>query len=176
MSQTEELLNSLSETVVEHEHPVVDTDSYFMINPETRAIECASRYKNVLMQYDHNSQRYTFALPRYIDGHDMSLCTSVVVNYDNVEDQTEMVNSSFYDVNDLKIDPDNSDMILCSWLISRSATQLAGVLSFSIEYKCTDSDGNVTYEFGTDSYSDVVVKPRKKNAEAEVTEHVDVLE
>lgn len=176
MSQAEELLNSLSETVVEHEHSVVDTDSHFTINPDTRMIESTSRYKNVLMQYDHNSQRYTFELPRYIDGHDMSLCTSVVVNYDNVEDQTEMVNSSFYDVDDLKVDPDNSDMVLCSWLISRASTQLAGILSFSIEYKCTDDEGNVTYEFGTDTFSDVTVKPRKKNVEAEITEHVDVLE
>lgn len=176
MSQAEELLNSLSETTSGHEHDVPDTDSYFSINPDTRVIESTSRYRNVLMQYDHNSQRYTFELPRYIDGHDMSLCTSVVVNYDNIEDQTETTNSSFYDVEDHRVNPDNPDMVLSSWLISRAATQLAGKLSFSIEYKCTDSDGNVTYEFGTDVFDEVTIKPRKKNSDAEVTEHVDLLE
>lgn len=176
MSQAEELLNSLSETAVEHEHPVVDTDTYFSINPNTRAIESTSRYKNVLMQYDHNSQRYTFELPRYIDGHDMSLCTSVVVNFDNIETETESINSGSYDMLDLKVNPKNPEMVISSWLISRASTQLAGTLSFSIEYKCADDEGNVTYEFGTDVFSDVTIKPRKKNSEAAVTEHVDILE
>lgn len=75
MSLAEELLSTLSEDVVEHKHPVIDTDERFVIDPATREITCASRRENVLMQYDHNSQRYTFELPRYIDGHDMSpLC------------------------------------------------------------------------------------------------------
>lgn len=176
MSLAEEMLNTLNEGVSEHSHSVSDTDSYFTINPDTREIESTSRYRNVLMQYDHNSERYTFSLTRYIDGHDMSLCNSVVVSYDNIEDQTETTNSSFYDVDDLRIDPANSEMVIASWLVSRAATQLAGKLSFSIEFKCVDSDGNVTYEWATNTFNDITIHPRKKNTDAEVTEHVDLLE
>ena len=189
MSLAEELLNTVSENVVTHKHTVTDTDPYFSINPETRAIESTSLYNIVLMQYDHNSQRYTFELPRYIDGHDMSLCTSVVVNYDNIEinataeaveveiePESPRINSSSYDMTDLRINPDNPEMVISSWLVSRESTQLAGNLSFSIEYKCTDSEGNVTYEFGTDNFADITVKPRKKNSEAAITPYADVLE
>lgn len=176
MSLAEEMLNTLNEGVSEHSHSVSDTDSYFTINPDTREIESTSRYRNVLMQYDHNSERYTFSLTRYIDGHDMSLCNSVVVSYDNIEEQTETTNSSFYDVDDLRIDPANSEMVIASWLVSRAATQLAGKLSFSIEFKCVDSDGNVTYEWATNTFNDITIHPRKKNTDVEVTEHVDLLE
>lgn len=176
MSLAEEMLNTLNEGVSEHSHSVSDTDSYFTINPDTREIESTSRYRNVLMQYDHNSERYTFSLPRHIDGHDMSLCNSVVVSYDNIEDQTETTNSSFYDVDDLRVDPANSEMVIASWLVSRAATQLAGKLSFSIEFKCIDDDGNVTYEWATNTFNDITIHPRKKNTDAEVTEHVDLLE
>ncbi len=175
MSKVEELLSSLTA----HEHQVIDTDSYFEIDPATRDITRTTRHKNVLMQYDHNSQRYTFKLPRYIDGHDMALCTSVVVNFDNIDDSDPdnvIVNSGPCDMEDLRVNPDDAETVISSWLISRASTQLAGTLSFSVEYKCVDDEGNVVYEWGTNIYSDVEVKPRKKNADATIAEHVDILE
>ena len=172
MSQVEELLTSL----VQHIHPVSDTDEYFVIDPTTRNIERSTRYSNVLMQYDHNSERYTFKLPRYIDGHDMSKCTSVVVNFDNIEAETGKINSGPHDMDDLRINPDDTETVISSWLISRDSTQLAGILSFSIEYKCVDDEGNAVYEWGTNIYDEVEVKPRKKNSEAVISEHVDILE
>lgn len=74
MSQAEVLLNSLTEVVIEHKHAVPDSDTYFMINPYTREIENTNYNKTVLMRGDHNSERFTFEIPRYVDGHDMSLC------------------------------------------------------------------------------------------------------
>ena len=85
MSQAEELLNGMSEEVPVHSHPVPDTDTYFIIDPITRKIENTNRKKNVIMQYDHNSERLTFELPRFVDGHDMLECTSITVNVDNLE-------------------------------------------------------------------------------------------
>lgn len=183
MSQVEELLNSVAE-VPAHTHPVPDTDTYFIIDPITRRIENTTRKKNVIMQYDHNSERFTFELPRYIDGHDMLECTSVTVNVDNIEtvetDGIEVteprVNSDAPDMTDLRQHPDNPDKVISSWLISRNSTQLAGILSFHIEYKCVDSNGNVVYEWGTDTYDEIEIKARKKNGETVVTEYADLLE
>lgn len=184
MSQAEALLNSMSEGVPVHTHPVPDTDTYFVIDPITRKIENTNRKKNVIMQYDHNSERFTFELPRYIDGHDMLECSSVTVNVDNIEvvesDSADVIepyiNSDAPDMTDLRVHPNDPEKVISSWLISRNSTQLAGILSFHIEYKCVDSDGNVVYEWSTDTYDEIEIRARKKNGEAAVAEYNDVLE
>ena len=178
MSLAEDLLNSIAEEIPAHDHSVTDSDTYFVINPITRTIENPRGAKNVIMQYDHNSERLTFELPRYIDGHDMLECTSVTVNVDNIEVDVEepRINSDAPDMTDLRVHPSNSDKVISSWLISRNSTQLAGILSFSIEYKCVDINGNVVYEWSTDAYEAIQVKARKKNGTAAVIEHTDILE
>lgn len=181
MNLAEELLNSVSEDIPVHTHPVPDTDTYFVIDPITRQIENTNRKKTAIMQYDHNSERFTFELPHYIDGHDMLECTSITVNVDNIEvidDETIVprVNSDAPDITDLRVHPSDTEKVVCSWLISRNSTQLAGILSFSIEFKCVDSIGNVVYEWSTDDYNEIEVKARKKNSEAAVIEYTDVLE
>lgn len=184
MSQAEELLNGMSDEIPVHTHPVPDTDTYFVIDPITRKIENTNRKKSVIMQYDHNSERFTFGLPRYIDGHDMLECTSITVNVDNievvetegVEDVVPRVNSDAPDLTDLRINPTDSEKVIVSWLISRNSTQLAGILSFHIEFKCVDSNGNVVYEWGTDNFDEITVKARKKNGAAAVLPYSDTLE
>lgn len=184
MSKADELLNSITEEVHTHEHPVPDTDAYFVIDPITRKIENTTRGKTVIMQYDHNSERFTFALPRYIDGHDMLDCTSIVVNVDNIERvETEgaepvepRINSDSPSMTDLRVDPNDSEKVISSWQITRNSTQLAGILSFSIEYKCVDSDGTVVYEWGTDTYDEIEVRARKKNGESSLLGYNDTLE
>ena len=184
MSQAETLLNNVSEEVPVHNHPVPDTDTYFVIDPITRQIENTNRKKTVIMQYDHNSERFTFEIPRYVDGHDMLECTSVTVNVDNIEDidsdDETVVEPRIYsdapDMSDLRVHPANPEKVISSWLISRNSTQLAGTLSFHIEYKCVDINGNVVYEWSTDTYNGITVKARKKNGEAAVLEHTDLLE
>ena len=185
MSQAEELLNGMSEEIPVHTHPVPDTDTYFVIDPITRQIQNTNSKKNVVMQYDHNSERFTFELPRFVDGHDMLECTSVTVNVDNIEvvesgEDEEVVeprvNSDAPDMADLRVHPNDPEKVICSWLISRNSTQLAGILSFHIEFKCVDSNGNVVYEWSTDTYSNITVKARKKNGEAAIAEHTDLLE
>jgi hypothetical protein len=187
MSQAEELLNGMSEEIPVHTHPVPDTDTYFVIDPVTRKIENTNPKKHVIMQYDHNSERCTFELPRFIDGHDMLECTSVTVNVDNIEvvefegaEEAEPVepriNSDAPDMTDLRIHPNDPEKVISSWLISRNSTQLAGILSFHIEYKCVDSNGNVVYEWSTDNYDEYEIRARKKNGEAVIAPHIDTLE
>ena len=176
MSQAEELLNSMSTEIPVHSHPVPDTDTYFIIDPITRKIENTNRKKTVIMQYDHNSERFTFELPRFIDGHDMLECTSATVNVDNIEAETGITNSDASDMTDLRTHPSDPEKVLTSWLLSRSSTQLAGSLSFHIEFKCVDSNGNVVYEWSTDTFNEIEIRARKKNGEVAVIEYTDLLE
>lgn len=176
MSLAEELLNTMSEGVPVHTHPVPDTDTYFIIDPITRKIENTTRKKTVIMQYDHNSERFTFELPRYVDGHDMLECTSITINVDNIEAEGVEFNSDAPDLTDIRVHPNDPEKVITSWLISRNSTQLAGRLSFHIEFKCVDSDGNVVYEWATDTFEDITIKARKKNGETAVIDHSDLLE
>lgn len=176
MNQAEALLKSLTEEVPIHDHVVTDQDSYFVINPDTRVIENASRTKNILMQYDHNSEKFTFELTRYVEGHDMTLCNRVRVHFNNVDGITNEENADVAELYDLAVCPDDESKVLCSWTITRQATQLVGTLNFLVQYECIDDAGNSVYEWHTDIYTDVEVKKGRNNAEQAVIEYSNILE
>lgn len=177
MSQADALLASLT-TDYGHSHSVVDSDSYFVIDPVTREIENATRQRNILMQYDHCSERYTFEVAQFVEGHDMTLCTHVKVHYINIDGATGQSRPGVADLNDLQINPNNQneDTVICTWLITRDATQLAGSLSFLVQYLCKDENDNIVYEWYSDIYSDVTVKAGRNNGEHVVAEYTDILE
>lgn len=123
-----------------HIHSVYDTDQHYSINPKTRVLANKSESKLVLVQYDHNSERITFELPRLIDGHDMSQCNVVRIHFCNVDSATKKAHKGVYEVTDLQLSPEDDNIVICSWLISRDATQLVGVLSFVLEFSCVVDD------------------------------------
>lgn len=174
MSEAEALLNSLMENIAHHEHPVTDSDSRFVIDPVTREITSAIR-KHYIMQGDHNSQVYTFELPRYIDGHDMFMCNQVKVHFNNIAEDEQTENADVADTTPLELNEDES-AVICTWSIERNATQLVGILSFGLEYQCVTGDGEVVYEFNTDIYSNVHVKASRDNSEKAISEYSNILE
>lgn len=97
-----------------HKHSVYDVDTHFTIDPITRQITNAGSAKSILMQSDHNSERFTFEIPRFVDGHDMSLCNQVEVHYNNIDYKTRQENRGLYDVDDLQISPHAEDVVICS--------------------------------------------------------------
>ena len=181
MSQAEELLATMSEELPSHEHAVVDVDKYFVIDPDTRAMSTVDDgYSEdqpiVIMQFDHNSEKFTFEVPRYVEGHDMLLCDVAKVHYNNVDNESGYENQGVHDMYDIQINPNDKDTIICTWLISRDATQLAGALGFLVQYLCHDDDGAVVYEWHTDVYTNVVVNEGRNYGEASVSGYSDVLE
>ena len=161
-------------------HQVYDTDAHFKIDPVTRAIKNESTGKNVLIQYDHNSERFTFELPKLIDGHDMSKSTAVEVHYINIKTKTDKKeedksNEGVYHINDLQISPEDANVVICSWLISQNATQYAGSLNFLLKFKCVDAGGNVVYRWNTAIYTQISVSSGMDNGEAIVEEYSDIL-
>ncbi len=159
-----------------HIHSVSDSDARFIINPITRQIKNESSRKTTLIQYDHNSERFTFELPRYVEGHDMSLCTKVEVHYFNIDPKTKEERSGLYTADDFRICPDNEEAVLFSWLISQNGTKLAGILKFFIRYKCEDENKVVRYSWNTAFFTGISVGESGDAGEAFETEYIDVIE
>lgn len=175
MSLAEELLNRAVEITTEHSHPVTDSDTYYIVDPITRKVENRASKKNTIMQRDHNSERLTFECPRIIEGHDMSLCNATKIHYVNIDAVTKEERVGVYEVEDISVNPDDEDTVICTWLISRNATQLAGPLQFWIQYACIMND-DVVYEWYTDANEDITIKKTRNNGEAIVEEYPDVLD
>lgn len=161
-----------------HKHPVYDTDLHLIIDPVARSIKNESG-KTVLMQNDHNSERFTFEIPRYVDGHDMSLCNVVEVHYINVDsaDKTQQ-NADVYPVVDVQISPDSDDIVIGSWLISSNATMYSGSLNFIFRFACVDEEtSEITYQWFSDIYKDLKITKGIYNTEVVTQEdNSDVLE
>ena len=155
-----------------HTHSVVDDDLYFVIDPTTREIDNGSK-KVKLIQYDHNSEMLTFELSRFVEGHDMSLCDSIRVNYININKSTREQRTGTYEAKDLVVD---DSKITFTWLISRNATQYIGPLNFLIKFMCMDENGFVTYEWHTDIFKYVYVSTGMNNEETIEEEYPDILE
>ena len=49
-----------------HIHEVNDSDNKFIVDGISRAIKNTSTSKTTVMQFDHNSEVFTFEIPRYM--------------------------------------------------------------------------------------------------------------
>ena len=141
-----------------HKHSVYDTDLHFIVDPITRKITTECK-KMQLMQNDHNSERFTFEIPRYIEGHDMILCNVVQIHYININSSNNQErNSDIYVVDDLQLSPDSETVVVGSWLVSNNATTYSGTLNFVIRFACINEDtGEIDYQWFTDIYSTITV-------------------
>lgn len=154
-----------------HIHNIVDADKRFIIQPAMRRIITESS-EIILSKGDHNSERYTFEIPRMLEGHDMNLCNRVEIHYDNISKNRTETSKGFYVVNDLAVDGDN---VIFSWLISRNVTRLAGNVQFSINFRCIDEDGDIVYSWSTDVYKSITVIDNNRNTEEVIKKFPDVL-
>lgn len=158
-----------------HKHSVYDTDTHFKIDGATRAVKNVSETKAMLVQYDHNSERFTFEVPRYVDGHDLSLCNAVRVHYNNIEKTTRIESNGVYEVTDLRVSPDDETVVICSWLISNNATQLVGSLYFVLQFAC-EEDREIVYSWNTAIHTGVFVTDGIYNGEEISSDYADILQ
>ena len=154
---------------------VYKTDNHFSINPRSRLIENQSIAKNLIIQYDHNAERFEFEIPRFVDGRDLSLCDKVEVHYLNIGSASKQ-NIGLYEVEDLQLSPDNENIVIFSWLISQNATRLVGRLNFLIRFVVVSDDGTLEYAWNTEIYSGIYVSNGIYNADYIVEEYPDILE
>jgi hypothetical protein len=153
-----------------HTHSVIDADKHFVIDSVTRAITNQSE-KLALIQGDHNSEQFTFEIPKTVDGHDMTLCNKVEVHYLNVSLADRTTTEGLYLVSDLKAE---DDTVTFSWLISGNATKYAGKLSFVVKFKCV-TDGVIDYVWNTAIFEGISISNGINNTDAVVEEYADIL-
>ena len=158
-----------------HPHQIYDSDKHFIIDPITRNIANNSS-KLTIMQYDHNSERFTFEIPKMIEGHDMSLSDIVRVHFINIGSTKTNTNFGVYEVDDMSVSLDDPDTVTFSWLISGAATEFNGGLNFAIRFYCLSDEGIIEYSWGTSIYSGIIVSNGLDNSETIIEEYVDVLE
>lgn len=156
-----------------HIHDIIDTDKRFYIKPSTRVIKKETS-KVKLMQYDHNAERFGFEMPRFVEGHDMSICDRVEIHYINFATPTEK-SEDVYLVDDMQVSPCSDKMVFFSWLISANATKYAGPLVFLIRFVCLDGE-KVTYSWGTEPFRDIKIGEGIDNSAAAIEMSTDVLE
>ena len=157
-----------------HIHNITDADKHFVINPATREITNESG-KLVITQYDHNSERYTFEVPRYVEDHDMSESTRIEVHFSNYIRTKKEVNNDVYPVLVSDI-TSTRDKVYFSWLVSGNATKLVGYLTFSITFTCHDDDNNVIYSWSTGIYESISVLQKHSNTENILSLYPDLYE
>lgn len=158
-----------------HLHDVRDTDTHFIIDPVTRVIKNANSAKNTLMLGDHNSEIFTFEIPKEVEGHDMSLCNKVEIHYIDISADKANKSVDVYKVKNKQIDGEQPDMLVFSWLISGNATKYAGTLNFRIRFACVDEDGVYTYKWHTDIFKGITISDGFDNTAAVVEEYSDIL-
>lgn len=159
-----------------HRKLIKDKDPSFEINPITREIKNTSTTKTTLMQYDHNSERFTFTIPKTIEGHDMMECNKVEIHYINIDATTKTQNAGVYTVSDLQADAEDATKLKCSWLISQNATKLSGSLNFLLRFACVAEDGTIEYAWNTGIFAGILVTSGLYNSEVIVEQYADVLE
>lgn len=149
---------------------VIDTDHYFVVDSFTREITSKNPQKDLLIQNDHNSERFTFEIPRFIEGRDVGRCNVVQVCYLNGK------KSGVYTVDDLAVYPFVNDVLTCSWLISQNATTTVGPLVFMLRFAQVNDDSTVEYAWSTQTYDNVKIVESIDSVGEFTNEYVDVIE
>ena len=159
-------------------HEVLDSNLHFIIDPLTRVLridtEDPDKSNMTVIQYDHNSERVTFEIPRMVDGHDMTLCNVVEVHYLNVSKDGRTQASGAYVVEDLGLKADDENTVVGTWLISGNATQIAGTLNFLVRFVCI-SGNTPDYVWNSAIYQSIAVSSGLYSGEEIVTEYPDVI-
>ncbi len=158
-----------------HIHSVYDTDAHFKINPITRKLSAEGNSKVSLVQFDHNSERFTFEIPKLIEGHDMSSCNKVEVHFINVDKGKKKQSTGVYLVDDMQVSDENKDVVIFSWLISRAATLYEGSLNFIVKMIC-ETNEVIDYQWNTEIYSGISVSTGINNSDVILEDYIDVLE
>lgn len=158
-----------------HIHSVFDSNEHFVIDPVTRSITSSLAKKIVVMQYDHNSERFTFKIPKLVDGHNMAVCDKVEIHYINIDGVDKSLKSTgVYEVDDIQPSPEDNNFSVFSWLLSRNATKYAGTLNFLIHFACT-VDGVEEYAWNTAIFQSITIGNGMNNGAEVIEPYTDII-
>lgn len=158
-----------------HPNIIIDSDTHFLIDAATRQIRNTASSKISVMQNDHNSERLTFSIPRFIEGHDMSTSDTIEIHYINVDAASKEQTTGIYEPDDVKVETSgDSEIVTFSWLLSRNATQHVGSLTFVVRFACFKDDV-VDYAWHTAPFSGMSVGETLDCSGAIEGEYLDII-
>lgn len=162
-------------------HEVIDDDTHFVIDPVTRTITNPDSDDIVLMQYDHNSEIFTFEIPRVIEGHDILTTSAMVqihfrnISLDGKESSSGLSMASPRYSNEY----DGGKTVLFSWSIPKTATMYNGILAFAIRIAClgnlVDHEFAIEYDWHTEIFAGIPVLETIDNSDSEANVFKDLL-
>ena len=159
-----------------HDFNIIDKEPHFKIDATTRQITNELASEIAVVQFDHNSEVFTFELPRYIENHDMTECNKVEIHYRNTDPTSLAEVLDVYEVNDLQVDPTDENKAVCTWLISQNATQKVGKLEFLVRFSRVADDGTILYAWNTLMFTGIMISPGLYNSKQVSELYADVLE
>lgn len=160
-----------------HENQIVDPDKYFKVDPVTRKITDGTAASTVVMQYDHNSERLTFLVPRFVENHDMLECNKAEVHYSITDSVTKERTVGVYEIDDLKSQYyGENENVTCTWLLSQNVTKIVGSLKFVLRFSCVKEDGTIEYAWSTAVCEALNIESGIYNSEAIIELYPDALE
>lgn len=168
---TETIIKNKGGYTMPHRTKIKDKDPVFEVDTITRLIKSKSTSKTTVIQYDHNSERFTFSLPRFVEGHDM-MESKAEVHYTTAKEGIP----GLYVMTDLHIDAEDESKVVCTWLLSQNVTMEPGAIKFSLRFSCVDDAGEIIYAWNTAPFVGISVTPGIYNADAIVEQYADVLE
>ena len=134
MSQTDKLLDSLTNNDIETYLADVSTEEHIIITDE-REVIVPDSLKRIAVQHDHNIETVTFDCPRYWDEHDMSKM-AVYINY---ACPSGAVGSCI--ATGVRVDEANDNIMHFEWTISENVTFEEGFITFLVCVKNADTNG-----------------------------------
>ena len=170
MSLAEDLLNSLPEDQATTYSLDPATEPHIIINAD-KTVTVPEELKRILVQYDHNIETVTFDCPRYWYGHDLSQMGLRIV-FQRSDGHREP-----HPVENLRIDPDNDEMIHFDWTISENTTLTSGNVKITVCAKLTNAEGVSEREWHTIPNQDLFVNEGMECSGEEIVErNPDVIE
>lgn len=168
MSQTEDLLNSLSATDISAYSSDSSAEPHIVIGSD-RIITVPDSLKRIAVQYDHNVETVTFDCPRYWDERDLSQLT-IFINY-------KLPNGVIgaYRAENVMIDNSDQNIIHFNWGITSNVTQIKGKIEFLVCAKTVDSSGNEVIHWNSELDESLYVSEGLECNESIIEEHPDLI-
>lgn len=111
-------------------------EPHIVINDD-RSVTVPNELKYLGVQFDHNIETVVFDCPRYWDGHDLSTL-DIYLSYQTINGEP-----GAYHCEDVKLSPDNDNIINFSWTIYQNLTSIPGRVSFIVCAQKTNEDKTV---------------------------------
>jgi hypothetical protein len=154
------------------ENYIIDDDTIIRIDTKTKNFETDVLKNTTLIKGEHQSERLTFCMNRFVENKDLLECDKIRIHYINVGSSNNS-SKGVYTVTDAT--QTSTDEIQFSWLISQNVTLYSGIVRFVIKFTNVDDDNKITYLWSTNINKDLSVSDGLDCDGVVDEEYIDIL-